>query len=69
MFKAVRVSISLLILAFVAIGTWLAQAHSPDWSYSLPVRGQPPTVDAGASRRHAGANNVVIAREIRLLDQ
>ncbi len=44
-FKAIRVSILLFILAFVAIGTWLTQARSTDWNNSLWVKIYPINAD------------------------
>ncbi len=38
MFKAIRVTILLLILFFVAVSTWLTQARSTDWNNSLWVK-------------------------------
>jgi len=37
MFKAIRVSILLLILAFVTLGTWRAKTHSVEWKATLPI--------------------------------
>lgn len=45
MFKAIRVAILLFILAFVAIGAWLAQARSTDWNNSLWVKVYPINAD------------------------
>ncbi|MEL6367848.1 MAG: hypothetical protein AAFQ16_07825 [Pseudomonadota bacterium] len=45
MFKLIRVSILLSILAFVAIGTWLSQVRSTDWNNSLWVRVYPINAD------------------------
>ena len=45
MFKAIRVAVLLFILAFVAIGTWLAQARSTDWNNSLWVKVYPINAD------------------------
>jgi hypothetical protein len=44
-FKAIRVAILLFILAFVALGTWLAQARSTDWNNSLWVKVYPINAD------------------------
>ena len=44
-FKAIRLAILLFILAFVAIGTWLAQARSTDWNNSLWVKVYPINAD------------------------
>ena len=41
MFKAVRISILLLILLFVSVSTWLTQARSTDWNNSLWVKVYP----------------------------
>ena len=38
MFKAVRISILLFILFFVAVNTWLTQARSTDWNNSLWIK-------------------------------
>ena len=45
MFKAVRVSILLLILVFVVLSTWLTQARSTDWNNSLWVKVYPINAD------------------------
>jgi hypothetical protein len=45
MFKAIRIAILLMILAFVAIGTWLTQARSTDWNNSLWVKVYPINAD------------------------
>ena len=41
MFKAIRIGILLLILFFVATGTWLRSARSTDWNNSLWVKVYP----------------------------
>ena len=41
MFKAIRVTILLLILLFVAVSTWLTQARSTDWNNTLYVKVYP----------------------------
>ncbi|MEX0975911.1 MAG: hypothetical protein WDZ50_02300 [Woeseia sp.] len=41
MFKAVRVSILLLLLLFVSMGSWLTQSRSTDWNNSLWVKVYP----------------------------
>jgi len=41
MFKAIRISILLFILFFVAVSTWLTQARSTDWDNSLWVKVYP----------------------------
>ena len=45
MFKAIRISILLFILFFVAISTWLTQARSTDWENSLWVKVYPINAD------------------------
>ena len=45
MFKAVRISILLFILFFVAVSTWLTQARSTDWNNSLWVKVYPVNAD------------------------
>ena len=45
MFKAIRIGILLLILAFVGLSTWLTQARSTDWNNSLWVKVYPINAD------------------------
>lgn len=45
MFKAIRITILLLILAFVGLSTWLTQARSTDWNNSLWVKVYPINAD------------------------
>jgi hypothetical protein len=45
MFKAVRITILLLILFFVAVSTWLTQARSTDWNNSLWAKIYPINAD------------------------
>jgi len=45
MFKAIRISILLFILFFVAVSTWLTQARSTDWENSLWVKVYPINAD------------------------
>jgi hypothetical protein len=52
MFKAVRISILLIILFFVAVSTWLTQARSTDWNNSLWVKIYP--INADGSEAAAG---------------
>lgn len=53
MFKAIRVTILLLILFFVAVSTWLTQARSTDWNNSLWVKIYPINGDGSeASTRY-----------------
>lgn len=46
MFKAIRISILLLILVFVGLSTWLTQARSTDWNNSLWVKVYPINADS-----------------------
>lgn len=46
MFKAVRISILLFVLFFVAVSTWLTQARSTDWNNSLWVKVYPINGDS-----------------------
>lgn len=41
MFKAIRMTILLLILFFVTVSAWLAQSRSTDWNNSLWVKDLP----------------------------
>jgi hypothetical protein len=53
MFKALRISVLLVVLIFVAGTTWLAQARSTDWNNSLWVKIYPINGDgSNASLRH-----------------
>ena len=45
MLKAIRISILLFILFFVAVSTWLTQARSTDWNNSLWVKIYPINAD------------------------
>ena len=45
MFKAIRIAILLLVLLFVATGTWLSQSRSTDWNNSLWVKVYPINAD------------------------
>lgn len=45
MFKAIRISILLLILVFVAMSTWLTAARSTDWNNSLWIKIYPINAD------------------------
>jgi hypothetical protein len=49
MFKAVRISILLLILLFVGLSTFLTQARSTDWNNSLWVKIYPINADSSAA--------------------
>ena len=45
MFKAIRISILLLVLFFVSVSTYLTQARSTDWNNSLWVKVYPINAD------------------------
>ena len=45
MFKAVRITLLLLILLFVAVNAWLTKARSTDWNNSLWVKVYPINAD------------------------
>lgn len=45
MFKAIRITVLLLILVFVALSTWLSAARSTDWDNSLWVKVYPINAD------------------------
>jgi len=45
MFKAIRISILLLILVFVVLSTWLSAARSTDWNNTLWVKIYPINAD------------------------
>jgi hypothetical protein len=49
MFKAVRISVLLLILLFVGLSTFLTQARSTDWNNSLWVKIYPINADGSAA--------------------
>lgn len=51
MLKKIRISILLLVLFFVAFGTWLAQARSTDWNGSLWVKVYPINADGTDTSR------------------
>ena len=51
MFKAIRITVLLLILAFVATSTWLTAARSTDWNNSLWVKVYPLNGDGSAASR------------------
>ncbi len=51
MFKAIRITILLVILFFVAFGTWLTQARSTDWNNSLWVKVYPINADGSEESR------------------
>lgn len=49
MFKAIRISILLLILFFVVVSGWLTQARSTDWNNSLWIKVYPINGDGSAA--------------------
>lgn len=49
MFKALRITVLLIILVFVAVNTWLSQARSTDWDNSLWVKVYPINADGSAA--------------------
>lgn len=49
MFKAIRITILLLILFMVAVNSWLTKARSTDWNNSLWVKIYPINVDGSRS--------------------
>ena len=57
MFKAVRISILLLILFFVSVSTWLTQSRSTDWNDSLWVKIYPINGDGSAQTGEASSEN------------
>jgi hypothetical protein len=78
MFKAVRITILLLILAFVSVSTWLSQARSTDWNNSLWVKIYPINADGSdESARYIASLEVAdfagiesfIAREVERYDK
>ncbi len=48
MFKAIRITMLLLILFFVAVSTWLTQSRSTDWNNSLWVKIYPINGDGSS---------------------
>jgi hypothetical protein len=73
MFKAIRITLLLLILFFVAVSTWLTQSRSTDWNNSLWVKLYPINGDGSAeSARYIenltidsfGAVEAFVSREI-----
>jgi hypothetical protein len=48
MFKAIRITVLLLVLFFVSVSTWLTQARSTDWSDSLWVKIYPINADGSS---------------------
>ncbi len=56
MFKAIRISILLFILFFVAVSTWLTQTRSTDWNNSLWVKVYPINADGSSESTKYIAN-------------
>jgi hypothetical protein len=56
MFKAVRISVLLFILFFVAFSTWLTQSRSTDWNNSLWVKIYPINADGSDASQQYIAN-------------
>jgi len=51
MFKAIRITLLLVILVFVSVSTWLTKARSTDWNDSLWVKIYPINADGSAKSR------------------
>ena len=65
MFKAIRITLLLLLLFFVAVSTWLTQSRSTDWNNSLWVKVYPINADGSdASRRYIKSLDVDTFRSI-----
>lgn len=59
MFKALRISVLLLILVTVSLSSWLTQARSTDWNNSLWVKVYPINADrSAATQRYIDALEV-----------
>jgi hypothetical protein len=56
MFKAVRITVLLLVLFFVAVNTWLSQSRSTDWNNSLWVKIYPINADGSDASAEFIAN-------------
>ena len=56
MWKALRISILLLVLLFVSVSTWLTQARSTDWEDSLWIKVYPINGDGSDESRRYIAN-------------
>jgi hypothetical protein len=56
LFKAIRITLLLVVLIFVGISTWLSQSRSTDWNNSLWVKIYPINADGSeASARYIGS--------------
>jgi hypothetical protein len=74
MFKAIRITLLLLVLVFVSVSTWLTRARTTDWDDSLWVKIYPINGDGNAEvDRYIGALKLedfqsietFVAREVR----
>jgi hypothetical protein len=74
MFKAIRITLLLLVLVFVSVSTWLTRARSTDWDDSLWVKIYPINGDGNVEvDRYIGALKLedfqsietFVAREVR----
>jgi hypothetical protein len=65
MFKAIRISVLLLVLTFVVLSTWLSQSRSTDWNNSLWVKIYPINADGSeATNRYIESLDVRTFEEI-----
>ena len=65
MFKAIRISILLFILLFVALNSWLSQARSTDWNNSLWIKIYPVNADGSdVSAKYIAALNTDVFEQI-----
>jgi len=66
MFKAVRISILLFILLFVALSTFLTQARSTDWNNSLWIKVYPINADGSTEAEKYIQGSVNVRRPVRI---
>lgn len=65
MFKAIRISILLLVLIFVVLSTWLSKSRSTDWNNSLWVKIYPINADGSdATKRYIESLDVRTFQDI-----
>jgi len=65
MFKAIRISILLLILTFVVLNTWLSQSRSTDWNNSLWIKIYPINADGSdASLKYIASLNTDVFAQV-----
>ena len=64
MFKAIRISILLLVLTFVVLSTWLSQSRSTDWNNSLWVKIYPINADGSDA-----TNRYIESLDVRTFDE